>query len=543
MTPGFRFFASIHSKEPSKWNIKYGGILIAAVGFILTRLTVLPAIHLDVSLLQFLAGDVVPLIMGLLITLVGIALTISTYSRNYVNTIAKWCLFGTLGMLIVAGIVITQVALYTGMPPLQGVWPSSLFANTLLAGAIGGILIGIQSATNKVQRKNLAHQSNQAILLNRLLRHEVLNKLAVIQGYTTQLADGKSSNDNQTLQQIYQSSEDVEEVINEISFLTRIHPGTDPSISAVELKSVITSEVDDIRAVFPDADVSISYQSPDHVHVQADEHVKRVFRQLFKNAIQHNTSNDPKLDVIIQSNYRNVEVQINDNGPGLPEDQINILQHGALPAYDDPSTGFGLPLVKMLVSQYNGRIDVSCTSESGTTIAVVLPRSESGKRKLSESFTPNRYGVTPTSLVLAGFAALISGIGMGGVLFLLTNTLPAIGGLYGIQSMGVGWVLHLFHSIIFGLIFIAIVDQIPMDPDQQYIKRYGFFGFAYGLLLWLGAAGIIMPVWLNLVGIPTEIPFLTIPSLLGHSVWGIALGGLYGLLVSQIRVDNSKEYN
>lgn len=526
-----KYFNEKSSAGTSKWNIKFGGILIAGIGFILTRLTVLPVIHLEVSLLQFIAGDIIPLTTGLSITLIGIALSISTYTRRYVNTIAAWCLVGTIGMTLVAGVIVIQVALYTGMPPLNGVWASSLFPNILLAGAIGGILIGTQSALNKDRRDELAQQSSKAILLNRLLRHEVLNKLAVIQGYTTQLADGEAIDNDETIQRIFRNSEDVQNAIDDIGFLTRIHPDPDSPFQPIQLDSVIREEIASIRNDHPNAEVSVSDQTTVPLYVLADDQLHQLFRQLFENAIQHNPADNPELMVSVTATKTYVEVDVTDNGPGLPDDQRANLEEGELPEYDDPATGFGIPVTKMLVSQYDGTVDVK-TEGSGTRIHVTLPRADQPANTSATSTTTNVVGVDPTRLLIAGIAAIAAGIGMGVILSALTDTLPAIGGLYGIQSRGVGWILHLFHSVIFGLIFVTVVERTRIGPSLHPLIRNVSLGFAYGGILWGLAAGVIMPIWLNFVGIPSQFPFLTVPSLLGHVVWGVVLGGLYGLLVS-----------
>jgi len=72
-----------------------------------------------------------------------------------------------------------------------------------------------------------------------------------------------------------------------------------------------------------------------------------------------------------------------------------------------------------------------------------------------------------------------------------------IGSLYGVGSPLAGWVSHLFHSVVFGLLY---------------------------------AAGVVMPLWLQFVGIEATVPNTTLPGIVGHVVWGAVLGGLYTLL-------------
>lgn len=517
--------------DNSNWDFKYGGVVIAVIGFALTRLTVLPVIHHDVPLLHFLAGDILPLVLGLGITIVGLGLAISTLPRIYVNSVATWCLLGTVGMALVAGVVVVQVTLYIGMPALRGVWASSLVANTLLAGAIGGILIGVKSARNHQHRRDLQQQSRQATVLNRLLRHEVLNKLGVIQGYTTQLLDEETPTPHTALQRINRSSNKIRAVIDDVGFLTRGGPGTEPGLEEVRLNGVIDDEVAAIRRDYPQAEVNVDPLPGEPIRLRADANLHRVLSHLFENAIHHNDSSPPRIDVSVRTDQRYVKIRIRDNGPGLPDDQQALLENGTLPTYDDPSTGFGLSLVRILVSQYRGTIDVTTDlgDSSGTAITITLPRIvASSADRLSDTDT-NPTGITPRQLGYTALAALAAGVAMGTVLYGLTNTLPAIGGLYGAESFGVGWVLHLFHSVVFGLVFAVVVSRTTRMADPT-IGQYTSLGLVYGIILWAGAAGIVMPMWLNLVGIPSSIPFLTLSSLFGHSVWGVSLGALYGYL-------------
>ncbi len=48
-------------------------------------------------------------------------------------------------------------------------------------------------------------------------------------------------------------------------------------------------------------------------------------------------------------------------------------------------------------------------------------------------------------------------------------------------------------------------------------------GAAWGAVLWLVASGLVMPIWLNIVGIATPVPNLSPNSLLAHLLWGTVL--------------------
>lgn len=521
------------------WRLKYGGFVIAGIGFLLTRVTVLSAVRLDATLLQFLLSDVFPLVLGLGIVIAGIGFAVSTLPRSYVNIVATWCLLGTLGMGIVAGLTLLQVAVYSQFPSIESVWTSSLLANTLIGGAIGGLLIGIRTASNHHHRRVLDHHNSQSTLLNRLLRHEVLNKINVIQGVATRLVDRGHTNDNgssqtihQSADQIHQSADHIEDTIQEVGVLTQNDGSTSPSFDPVAIAELIEDQVDAITTTHPEAVIDIDTRLSTEPAVRGDLHLGSVFEELLENTVEHNDAATQRVDVTISATNTRVRVRIADNGPGLPADQQAILEGGTLPTYDDPTTGFGLPLVRVLVTQYGGSIDVeqNPAAANGTAITVDLPRvTEHTQGGTSISDSP---GVTPRRLGYATLASLVAGVAMGVILQQMTATLPAIGGLYGVQSFGIGWILHLFHSVVFGVVFAAGISHPTLESHATTLGRHVVLGLGYGVLLWAGATGIVMPVWLNAVGITAPIPMLALSSLLGHLTWGASLGVLYIYLSS-----------
>jgi hypothetical protein len=52
----------------------------------------------------------------------------------------------------------------------------------------------------------------------------------------------------------------------------------------------------------------------------------------------------------------------------------------------------------------------------------------------------------------------------------------------------------------------------------------------FGLALAVVAAGFVMPLWLNAVGVPAPLPRIFPAGVVGHVLWGVVLGGVYWLL-------------
>jgi predicted membrane protein len=120
-------------------------------------------------------------------------------------------------------------------------------------------------------------------------------------------------------------------------------------------------------------------------------------------------------------------------------------------------------------------------------------------------------------------AALFAGVPYGLVSEQFGGSIAAIGVFYGVNDPVVGWITHEFHSAVFAFVFAGLVSFAP-ERYRTRVLGYVLVGAAWGLFLWVVAAGFVAPAWLLLLGFSVPIPSFT-PLLLGtHLVWGVSLG-------------------
>lgn len=127
---------------------------------------------------------------------------------------------------------------------------------------------------------------------------------------------------------------------------------------------------------------------------------------------------------------------------------------------------------------------------------------------------------------LAGLVATVA-MGLAITAMQLPTLQTSIAGLYGFEgNLAVGWLAHLFHGILFGVIFAAILADPGLFRADERLWTSVLVGIAYGLLLAVVGAGIIMPIWLDAVGFPAapSIPNLTGALLVWHLIYGLVLG-------------------
>lgn len=115
--------------------------------------------------------------------------------------------------------------------------------------------------------------------------------------------------------------------------------------------------------------------------------------------------------------------------------------------------------------------------------------------------------------------------------------LRAIPSLYGVSgpALVIGWIFHLFHSVLFGLLYakIASYDQLTQhttDPIEGMIS-----GVIYGFHLVIIIAVLYALAMLTGIPVPEKLPlpYVSMISYFGHLVFGGVLGIVYALLAGE----------
>ena len=90
---------------------------------------------------------------------------------------------------------------------------------------------------------------------------------------------------------------------------------------------------------------------------------------------QASASYKPKLTVRTSSENGKVAVEIEDNGPGIPEDMKDkILQPFFTTKKGTEGTGLGLSITNDIIKAHGGKLSINTTPEKGSTFRISIPR-------------------------------------------------------------------------------------------------------------------------------------------------------------------------
>ena len=105
-----------------------------------------------------------------------------------------------------------------------------------------------------------------------------------------------------------------------------------------------------------------------------------VFRNLISNAIKFTPVNGT-ITFSCKADHRNVYVTITDSGVGMSDEVIEKIfkkneHYSDLGTNEEKGTGLGLHVIKDFVKKNNGEIVVESTLGKGTSISIILRKTE-----------------------------------------------------------------------------------------------------------------------------------------------------------------------
>jgi signal transduction histidine kinase len=224
-----------------------------------------------------------------------------------------------------------------------------------------GYLLLFQNITEEVQRKE------QLAVLNRVLRHNLRNKLTVAQGHiqvasqTVTDEAGASSLEQAegALRNLLDTSEQAREVERVL--------GGNSDRQSVELRPLLERLAEQTAERDPNASVAV--ESP-ALSVRTNELLlQAVISQLLENAVEHTDS--PVVTVRVETGDEYLTLAVEDEGPGIPDHELRVLESGEETALEHGS-GLGLWLIRWGVDRLGGDIEFQ-TGPDGTRAVVSLP--------------------------------------------------------------------------------------------------------------------------------------------------------------------------
>jgi len=267
---------------------------------------------------------------------------------------------------------------------------------------VGFMKITKDLTERRAHEQRLQEQREHLEFLNRIIRHNILNGLNLLNA-RLQIIDEHDDETTEHVETMLDRIDDLSGLIQTMrAFMDAVLADAEYRTEPVPLREELTRKVTLARRSYPDA-VFETHDLPDEgTMVRADELIGEVFENVLSNAVVHNDTERPRVEVWTtattlevtvdaQSDEANpgdgppdvdsrvetheaVCVHIADNGPGIPDEEKEHTLEKGVSELSEPGNGFGLYLVTEMMDTYGGTVDIRDNEGGGTVFDLTFLR-------------------------------------------------------------------------------------------------------------------------------------------------------------------------
>jgi len=246
------------------------------------------------------------------------------------------------------------------------------FANSV---AIALSFLLLRNNSRKLEQQSLVRM--QRFLSD--AAHELRTPLTVIKGYSELLGSNKISaqeDQDKAFARVDHEVKRMESLINDLLLTAELNESTHLDFEHYDISSALNTHLRDFEILSPDRTIESTIEPALHIKASSD-HIDRMIQNIFSNIRRHTPAVAPVL-VRLKSKGKEVHLDIEDGGPGLPEDAYNKASYeferfDRSRSRDTGGSGLGLSIIAAIVKEHSGSISLSKSSLGGLAIHIQLP--------------------------------------------------------------------------------------------------------------------------------------------------------------------------
>ncbi len=208
--------------------------------------------------------------------------------------------------------------------------------------------------------------------LHSLLRHDLRNKIQIIQGYLQFLEDTDVSEDQKEyLNKAIKATRNGYDLIEEVRDLRKTEQ--EQKILEVNVGAMIRKVINDNIERAEEKDIEIKYERKD-LTVGGGPLLRPLFENLILNGVQH--SGGEVVNVWMREENGKVRVVVEDDGKGIVDKNKSKIFDQSWSGKDSRGSGLGLHLVKKITETYGGDVDIKDSELGGARFDVLLEKAQ-----------------------------------------------------------------------------------------------------------------------------------------------------------------------
>jgi len=208
-------------------------------------------------------------------------------------------------------------------------------------------------------------------VLNRVLSHNLKNKMNVIEGHVALLREEYDGDDApNSLDTIEDAAVDLMGLAESVQETEHVISTAGPTQAPIELIDHVIGLVDALKDRYPEATITTTL--PDEPCTVGVTGLLAAIEEAVDNAIKHDESPTPSVEIRIEKRVDGwIDIEIEDEGPGIPDEEIEVLERGETPL--NHAERLGLWQIYWVVTKAGGRFAVSDADSGGSVVSLSVP--------------------------------------------------------------------------------------------------------------------------------------------------------------------------
>lgn len=235
-----------------------------------------------------------------------------------------------------------------------------------LARALNRMLATIETS-NEAQKQFLADASHQF--------RTPLTSIRANLGFLMKAADASEADRKAALEDCVHEIEGMSALVNELLLLARTEAPIARQILPVDVQELLRSVSHSFGGKTGKNVVVVTSSTPACILGDKEE-LRQAILMLLDNSTKY-SGIDGHVDIRSEAAAGKVDVVIEDDGPGIPDAEMNLVFDRFYRASNTrarvPGSGLGLPIVKSIVKKNGGSITIANRSPRGLSVRITFP--------------------------------------------------------------------------------------------------------------------------------------------------------------------------
>lgn len=217
--------------------------------------------------------------------------------------------------------------------------------------------------------------------------HELKTPITSIHGFAEVLELGAAKDEKQlqsSLRAIMNESDRLTRLINNLLLLSRYDQNYEAEMKKENLGNILKEIRPQLQVMTQNRKLELKIEDNIFITANSDQ-IKQIIFNLVQNAVRYSSQEKGiikvSLNSILKGETRYAELSVEDNGIGIPEENINSIfdrfyRVNTHRARNQGGYGLGLSIVKSIVEAHKGEITVWSKSGKGTKFTILVKVSE-----------------------------------------------------------------------------------------------------------------------------------------------------------------------